>query len=199
MTITAKKANPATPQAYPVSSLNPGSSSQFEALFREHWPHVFGSLVRLVGDQAEAEDLALETFMRLYQNPPDGGRELKVGGWLHRVAMNLGLNTLRGWKRRERYELEAGRSELFDQADDNPAELQVAREEQRRVRWVLAEMNARQSQLLIMRHSGMAYQEIAAALGLSAASIGPLLLRAENEFEKRYRRASHEEDNNAPE
>jgi len=196
--MTAKKANPVSSQAWQASPATAGTPSQFEALFLEHWPHVFGFLLRLVGDHAEAEDLALETFMRLYQSPPNAGHELKVDGWLHRVAANLGLNAIRGWKRRERYELEAGRVEAFNHSDANPTELLIAREEQRRVRLILSEMNPRQAQLLVMRHSGMAYQEIAAALGLSATSIGPLLVRAEDEFERRYRASSGEEDDDAP-
>jgi len=198
MTMTAKKANPVQSQACQASPTTAGASGQFEALFLEHWPHVFGFLLRLVGDHAEAEDLALETFMRLYQNPPNTGRELKVGGWLHRVATNLGLNTIRGWKRRERYELEADRDEAFEHGEANPAEILIAREDQRRVRLVLSEMNLRQAQMLVMRYSGMAYREIAAALGLSATSIGPLLVRAEDEFERRYRAGSGEEDDDAP-
>ena len=63
----------------------------------------------------------------------------------------------------------------------------MAQEEERRwVRLVLAQMNERQSQLLAMRYSGLSYKEIASALKLAPASIGPLLLRAEREFEKRY-------------
>ena len=196
--MTAKKANPLPAQAYQASPTIAGASSQFEALFLEHWPHVFGFLLRLVGDYAEAEDLALETFMRLYQNPPNAGRELNVGGWLHRVAANLGLNAIRGWKRRQRYELEAGRDETFEHGEASPAEMLIAREEQRRVRLVLSGMNPRQAQLLVMRHSGMGYREIAAALGLSATSIGPLLVRAEDEFARRYRADSREEDDDAP-
>jgi RNA polymerase sigma-70 factor (ECF subfamily) len=198
MTMTAKKATPLPSQAWQASPTATGAASQFEALFLEHWPHVFGFLLRLVGDHAEAEDLALETFLRLYQSPPNTGRELKVGGWLHRVATNLGLNAIRGWKRREHYELEAGRIEGFDHGEPSPLEALIAREEQRRVRLVLSEMNPRQAQLLVLRHSGLAYHEIAAALGLSAASIGPLLVRAEDEFERRYRASSAEEDEDAP-
>jgi RNA polymerase sigma-70 factor (ECF subfamily) len=64
----------------------------------------------------------------------------------------------------------------------------MAQEEDRRlVRIVLAQMNERQSQLLVMRYSGLSYKEIAEALKLAPTSIGPLLLRAEREFEKRYR------------
>jgi RNA polymerase sigma-70 factor, ECF subfamily len=196
--MTAKKANPVSSQAWQASPTTAGSPGPFETIFLENWPHVFGFLLRLVGDHAEAEDLALETFMRLYQNPPNGGREVKMGGWLHRVAANLGLNAIRGWKRREHYELEAGRVEAFEHGEPSPTDLLIAREEQRRVRLVLSDMNPRQAQLLVMRHSGIAYQEIAAALGLSATSIGPLLARAEDEFERRYRAGSGEEDDDAP-
>jgi RNA polymerase sigma-70 factor (ECF subfamily) len=158
----------------------------FEAVFLEHWPRVYGVLRRLVGDHAEAEDLALETFWQLYRRPPHDARDLNLGGWLYRVATNLGLNTLRAWKRREHYELEAGQWDAPHRGDTDPAEVQAQAEVRGRVRAVLGEMSPRQAQLLILRHSGMSYQELAAALGVSANSIGTLLVRAERDFEKRY-------------
>ncbi len=165
----------------------------FEQLFTEHWPRIYRLLVRLVGEPAEAEDLALETFYRLYRRFPSPQPEFNLGGWLHRVATNLGLQSLRSWKRRQRYELEAGLSALDEAPEDRPAELQAQQEENRLARLALAQMNPRQSQLLILRYSGAAYKEIAGALELSPASIGPLLLRAEREFEKRYRALEKDE------
>jgi RNA polymerase sigma-70 factor (ECF subfamily) len=167
-------------------------SSRFEALFMQHWAQVYRLLIRLVGDPAEAEDLALETFLRLYQRYPLQGNESNPGGWLHRVATNLGLHSIRGWKRRERYEMEAGRYALEDTPEDRPAEILMQGEERRLVRLALAQMNERQSQLLILRYSGLSYKEIAEALDLAPTSIGPLLLRAEREFEKRYRTLAKE-------
>jgi RNA polymerase sigma-70 factor (ECF subfamily) len=61
------------------------------------------------------------------------------------------------------------------------------------VRLVLARMNQKQSQLLILRYSGLSYKEIAGLLRLAPASIGPLLVRAEREFEKQYRALAQEE------
>jgi RNA polymerase sigma-70 factor (ECF subfamily) len=149
-------------------------------------------LVRLVGDPVEAEDLALETFIRLYQRYPQDKyppheNEFNLGGWLHRVATNLGLHSIRGWKRRERYEMDAGKYALEEAPEDQPAEIMAQAEERRLVRLALGQMNERQSQLLILRHSGLSYKEIAQALNLAPTSIGPLLLRAEREFEKHYR------------
>ena len=168
-------------------------SSGFEALFMEHWAHVYRILHRLLGDSSEAEDLALETFFRLYQHHPLPEKEFNLGGWLYRVATNLALHSIRSWKRRERYELAAGRYALDETPEDHPAEIMAKEEERRFVRLALAQMNERQSQLLIMRHSGLSYKDIAKALKLAPTSIGPLLVRAEREFEKHYRALAQEE------
>lgn len=158
--------------------------ASFESLFLEHWPRVYSVLVRLVGDPAEAEDLALETFWRLYQRPPEGRGSL--GGWLYRVALNLGYNALRAARRRLTYEESAGRDALEHDHAPTPAEAAERAEQRRQVRAVLAEMPARDAQLLLLRHSGFSYKEIAVALGLAPTSIGALLARAEQEFEKRF-------------
>jgi RNA polymerase sigma-70 factor (ECF subfamily) len=169
------------------------TESAFEALFREHWAHVYRLLKRLVGDPAEAEDLALETFVRLYQRYPLREGESNPGGWLHRVATNLGLHSIRGWKRRERYEITAGKYALEDSPESRPSEIMAQEEDRRLVRLALAHMDERRSRLLILRYSGLSYQEIAEALELAPTSIGPLLLRAEREFEKHYRALVKEE------
>lgn len=170
------------------------ASSSFESLFLEHWTRVYRLLYRLVGDPAEAEDLALEAFVRLYEKAPLQRSEFNPGGWLHRVATNLGLHSIRSWKRREHYELTAGKYALEENPEDRPAEILAEQEERRLVRLTLAQMNERQSQLLVLRHSGFSYQEIADTLDLAPTSIGPLLVRAEREFEKRYRALVKEED-----
>ena len=169
-----------------LKSIADQGSGQFETIFLENWPRVYGLLLRLVGDQAEAEDLALETFMHLYQRPPEDNPVINLGGWLHRVAVNLGLNALRSWQRRQRYEEKAGQLDLMEKSTVSPSEIFTVEEEHRNVRKVLAGMNTRQSQILILRYSGMAYKEIAAIMNLAPSSIGPLLVRAETEFEKRF-------------
>jgi RNA polymerase sigma-70 factor (ECF subfamily) len=168
-------------------------SAAFEALFMEHWARVYRLLYRLVGDPAEAEDLAVETFVRLYQRYPQRDNEFNLGGWLHRVATNLGLHSIRSWKRRERYEMSAGKYALEDTPEDQPALILAQEEERRLVRLALSRMDERQAQLLIMRHSGSPYKEIAKTLELAPTSIGPLLVRAEKEFAKKYRALTQEE------
>jgi RNA polymerase sigma-70 factor (ECF subfamily) len=164
----------------------------FEKSFEQYWASIYRLLVRMLGDPAEAEDIALETFYRLYQKHPAPQQELNIGGWLYRVATNLGLHSIRSFKRREYYELTAGKGALEESAENNPARILADKEDRQMARAALAQMNPRQSQLLVLRYSGLAYKEIAGALNLSPASIGPLLLRAEREFEKRYRALTQE-------
>lgn len=171
----------------------PASQDDFEILFGQYWAHVYRVLKRLVVDPAEAEDLALEAFMRLYQRLPIEENDFHLGGWLYRVATNLGLRSIRSFKRREQYEISVGKYALEQESESQPAEVFAQKEEQALARLALAQMNERQAQLLVMRYSGLSYKEIASALGLSPTSVGPLLLRAEREFETRYRAIAQEE------
>ena len=165
----------------------------FERHFEQYWGPIYRLLRRMVGDPAEAEDLALEAMYRLYQSRPDGAAEVNIGGWLYRVATNLGLHSIRSFRRREGYEIAAGKGFFEEVPEDRPAELVANEDERRMVRTVLAGMDGRQAQLLVLRYYGMAYKDIAAALNLSPSSIGPLLVRAEREFEKHYRALAQED------
>jgi RNA polymerase sigma-70 factor (ECF subfamily) len=170
------------------------AARSFEQIFLEHWDAIYRLLVRMTGDPAEAEDLALETFFRLHRHPPQEGESYNPGGWLYRVATNLGLRSIRSFKRREKYELRAGIDVLEAAPENRPAVLFEKKEQDRLAHQALAKMNPRRAELLVLRYSGMAYKDIAEVLGLSPTSIGPLLLRAEREFAKVYRALDQEEE-----
>lgn len=169
------------------------SDQAFESIFHEYWTAIHRLLARMVIDPAEAEDLALETFFRLYKDRRAQGDDFNTRGWLYRVATNLALQSIRSFKRREHYESHAGKDALIESQADQPQRIFASKEESYFVRMALGQMNSRQAELLMMRYSGMAYKEIAAALNLSPTSIGPLLLRAEREFEQCYRTLVQEE------
>ena len=156
----------------------------FDDLFAQHWQRLCRALTGLVGDPDEAEDLALEAFVRLHQQPPP--RRDNLGGWLYRVGTNLGLNALRARKRRRSYEEQAGALALEGNAIPDPAAALERRQERGQVRQTLSAMKPRAAQILILRYSGLSYAEMAAALGVKPSSVGTLLARAEREFEKMY-------------
>lgn len=164
----------------------PDSAQDFEALFSEHWGRVYGVLFRLLGDHAEAEDLALEVFWRLYRRPPQIDEPGRLFGWLYRVATNLGYNALRAGKRRGHYENAAGVASIEERRSSDPAAEAERSLRRRQVHNVFASMKPRSVNLLVLRHSGFAYTEIAGILGVSPGSVGTLLARAEKEFERKF-------------
>jgi RNA polymerase sigma-70 factor (ECF subfamily) len=165
------------------------SAVDFESLFQEHWPRVYGVIYRIIGDHAEAEDLSLEAFWKLHRKISGAGKvdPLTTSGWLYRVATNLGLNALRARKRREQYELEAGKISLAASGPGNPAMEFERAEDRRRVRQILSQMKPRAAKILVLKYSGLSYAEIAAAIKVSPNSVGKLLSRAEKDFELRFR------------
>jgi RNA polymerase sigma-70 factor (ECF subfamily) len=173
-----KSPNTATPEQAT------GIDESFEILFNRYWERLCMVLYRLVGDQAEAEDLALEAFMRLYHQ---SHRQFdNPGGWLYRVATNLGLNALRSRKRQQHYEERGGEIEIHHRAEADPSVQVEKAQEREAVRRTLAKLKPRLSQALILRYSGLSYAEIAAALQVAPSSVGTLLARAEREFERTY-------------
>jgi len=167
-----------------LDRVHAGDPSSFDELFLRYYSRIYDVLFRLTGDAAVADDIAQETFIRLYRHPlPEGqGREHNVGGWLYRVAVNLGYNALRAARRRTAYEQVADQVALVD-----PEAVAAQNEERRRVRETLAELPSQQAQLLMLRHAGLSYKELALALDVAPTSIGTLLARAERAFGVRYR------------
>ena len=177
--MTEKPGRAETPRAVP-------HAVPFETAFHTYWPRIHALLYRLTGDPDEAEDLATEVFLRLHREPRLLEPDQNLPAWLHRVAANLGYNALRSARRRQKYETEAGQHHLQTNAVPDPAAEAERLAQQTRVRRTLAHMKPRDAQLLLLRHSGLSYAELAAALHLNPNSIGKLLSRAEKEFEKKY-------------
>lgn len=152
----------------------------FEATFRAQYPRIARVIARVVRDPARSEELAVEVFLKLWRSPRAQGD--KTHGWLYRVAVRKALDELRRQTRRALYE------GLFGIAGPapNPEQSHAANEEQHRVRTILARIEKRQAELLLLRANDLSYDEVAAALKLNPASVGTLLSRAQQVFRKEY-------------
>lgn len=159
-----------------------GDGDSFETLFHRHYGRVYGLLFRLLGNRAEAEDVAQEVFLRLHQRPPRTADEsANISAWLYSVAMNLGYNALRGRKRRWQWD-----THLLPERQEppaTPAQLLEQDETQAAVRRALAQLPPPQAQLLLLRQMGLSYAELAQACGVRENSVGTLLARAAQAFQ----------------
>jgi len=165
------------------SSSEHWGEAEFRTVFLEYYARIVSILVRLLGDRLHAEEVASDAFWRLYGQPSLRANG-NIGGWLYRTATNLGIDALRSSARRKRHEEAAGTQQ--QNAPAGPLDELLRDEKRLRVRGVLASIKASQAQLLILRSSGLSYQELADVIGVKATGIGTMLNRAEEEFRKRY-------------
>ena len=155
----------------------------FDAMFAAHFARVARVVGRVVRDRGRAEDLAVDAFVKWWRHR--GARGERTVGWLYRVAVRLALDELRRTSRRSRFEQVIG---TLRRAPPTPEDLHSAQDEQQRVRRVLSTLRRRDASLLVLRSDGLAYDELASALGLNPASIGTLISRAQRAFRKEYLR-----------
>jgi RNA polymerase sigma-70 factor, ECF subfamily len=159
----------------------------FDAIFREHYPRVVAVLARLTGDRAQAEEIAADVFCKVSQRGPLGLSSEDPAPWLYRVATNAGLDALRSNTRRRKREDAAGAETLRVTASETALDDVLRQERCARVREVLGALKPRDAQLLLLRAEGLAYRQLADAIGVQPGSVGTLLARAEAEFERRFR------------
>lgn len=167
-------------------------SVSFERLFIAEYARVVAIAGRVLADAHEAEDVAQEVFYTYHrQHAPDAPF---AAAWLHAAAAHAALNVLRGKRRRFRREvteaMQMARLQVSAEASLDP-QRSVEREEQRReVRAVLARLPERQAAVLVLRHSGLSYGEVATALGMPADQVGTVLRRAEAAMRKELTHAA---------
>ncbi|THD75683.1 RNA polymerase sigma factor [Thalassobius vesicularis] len=137
-------------------------------------PRAFGQAMRMLGDRAEAEDIAQEAMLRLWKIAPDWRQgEAKVTTWLYRVVANLCTDRLR---RSRSVDLDS----VPEPEDDRP---DVAGEMQQAARMTalqdaLAQLPERQRQAVVLRHiEGLGNPEIAEILEISTEAVESLTAR----------------------
>ncbi len=165
---------------------SPEVATAFDAIFIEHYPRVVAIIARLVADRSRAEQLAADVFWKLYRRAARK-QHPNIGGWLYRAALHVGLDALRVDGRRARREAAAAVERLRESYSSDPLADILLAERQAQVRATLARLKPRQARLLLLRGGAFSYQEIADILKLNPRSVGTLLARAEEAFERQHR------------
>jgi len=160
-----------------VSSPRGAVRNDLEQVFRADYARVVAVAARVLGSGAEAEDVAQEVFLSFARSAVPAA---EAPGWLTVAAVHTALNALRSGRRRTARE-EAVRE---DPVTPDVADAVVVLEERRRVRAALARLPRTQAVALVLRHSGVSYADVAAALHLSPSSVGTTVRRAESALRK---------------
>jgi RNA polymerase sigma factor (sigma-70 family) len=169
--------------AVPGSAGGDAVRSDLDDVFRRHYQSVVGVAARVLGQRDQAEDVAQDVFLSFGRSSVPAG---EARGWLCVAAAHTALNLLRSRRRRVSREgivaaeVEVGVSDVADTV--------ITGEDRSRVRTALTRLPRRQAMALVLRHSGLSYAEVAAALTLSPGSVGTTVRRAESALRKELNR-----------
>jgi RNA polymerase sigma factor (sigma-70 family) len=151
--------------------------ADLEQVFRADYPLVVAVAARVLGSGDEAEDVAQEVFLSFCRSSVPAEEAPR---WLSVAAAHTALNHLRSGRRRAVREVAAAADPVLPDV----ADAVVVRDERTRVRAALARLPRRQAVALVLRHSGLSYADVAAALDLSPGSVGTTVRRAESALRK---------------
>jgi len=155
---------------------------RLRALFDAYHQPLVRYLTRQMGDRDWAEEIAQETFVRALKQDDIASER----SWIFAVAMNLMRDETRR-DARHRRRLELMRDEAKAGAVVMPSPTSMERDEEREMaRKAVGMLVERDRDALLMKEEGLTYDEIAAALDLSVASVGTTLSRARRRLMEAY-------------
>lgn len=167
--------------------LRAGNMAGFDYLIQKYRKPIIHFMYRMVHNQAVAEELAQEVFLRVYRSRETYRAEARFSTWLYRIATNLGVNHARD-TRHERAastvyldETDSETGTTPDVADATPgAEAGLLRRERLNAirQHVLALPERQRMAVLMHKYEGMDYKQIGDVLRLSESATKSLLFRA---------------------
>src|SRR5688500_1675443 len=153
---------------------------RFEAFVRTYQDMVYATAVRLLGNPAEAEDVAQSVFLKAFEQFDSLSSSPTAAGWLKTVARNTCLNHLSRYRSRWRFFSELGPSddeagpgsEASIESPDSPARTFERADDRERLEAALRSLPAHQRVPLVLFHfEDASYDEIARALRISLAKV----------------------------
>jgi RNA polymerase sigma-70 factor (ECF subfamily) len=153
-------------------------ANEFEVFVKNYQDMVYSTAIRLVANPADAEDISQQVFLKAYDHFDDIRASGSTGGWLKTVARNLSLNHLSRYRARWRFFSEMGNEESeTDYVDSLAAPDTLDRslmesDYREMLNHALLKLPQTQRVPLVLFHvENLAYEEIAAHLGVSLSKV----------------------------
>lgn len=164
-----------------VARVRAGETDAFRELVERHSRTMFKTAFRLTGNEADADDLVQEAFLRAYRKLDTFDGRSQLGTWLYRITVNCGMDLMRTRSRRQ---ARAARQEgvvleTVAAADPRPDRLAFSGEIGRAVESVLRSLSPMERAAFALRHfEGHSVAEIADLLGVRRGATKQAVFRA---------------------
>lgn len=176
-----------------VAFARTGSEKAYRELLGRYERPVFSLVYRMVRDRELAEDLAQETFVKVFNHLDSYNPKFKFSSWIFKIANNLAIDTLRK-KGIQTVSLDGSRHATTAEetestrisiasTDENPEELLEARELGREIERAIGMLRPEYRTAVILRHvEGRAYEEIAEIMDVPLGTVKTFIHRARIEL-----------------
>jgi RNA polymerase sigma-70 factor, ECF subfamily len=168
-----------------VEHAQAGRLDAVDALYREHVDRIYAYLAASVGNQHDAEDLTIQTFVRMMESLDRfQSRAVPFSSWLYRIARNLAIDHYRSSARAR---ARAGRAEPRHGAYASAEEQALSMLEQQGIREQIALLPLRQREVLTLKFvCGLSNAEAALVLEKTEGAVKALQHRALVTLQRRY-------------
>ncbi len=176
------------PEELVVERLQSGNLRAFDIIFNRYAKRVYRQAVKLMGNEADAEEVVQDAFMLVYEKAKSFRGESAFSSWLYRLTLNAGLSKLRRHKNDETADMDAylprfaeDGHHLVRPVADWSEELDqrlIEQEVQAIVRKAINGLGSLDKAILVSDLDGYSNREIAEALSLSVQSVKARLHRA---------------------
>jgi RNA polymerase sigma-70 factor (ECF subfamily) len=171
-----------------LDRLRAGDAPAFEELVMTYQHRVFGVALRMLGNRAEAEEVAQEAFVRAHRALGRFRGDAKLSTWLYAITSRLCLNRLASGERRMARQGEDALLRLSDVGPRPDAALE-RRELETALGRAIAELPEDRRIVVVLRDlEGLSYEEIAEVLELTLGTVRSRLHRARAELKEKLER-----------
>jgi RNA polymerase sigma-70 factor, ECF subfamily len=176
-----------------VSRAQQGSEKAYRELLGRYQRPVFSIIYRMIRDREQAEDLAQETFVRVFNHIDRYDPRYKFSSWIFKIATNLTIDWIRR-KELNTVSIDGSRNAVTpDQIeatsitiaspDENPEELLEAKQLGEEIEEAIGKLRPEYRAAILLRHvEGREYQEIAEILALPLGTVKTYIHRGRNEL-----------------
>lgn len=172
-----------------IDLINSNKEKGFKYLFDAYSHLIFSTVIKLIQNQEEAEELVQDTFVTAYQKIDSFNFKSKLSTWLYRIAVNKSLDTIKSNKRKFRIKQVQS---LFNgkslEAPDflHPGILSEQNELQEILLKAVSGLPAKQqAAYALSKFEGKSNKEVSQILNSSVSSVESLLIRAKSNLKKR--------------
>ena len=161
-----------------------GDGDGFRTLVERHSRTLFRLAYRITGNEADAEDVVQESFIRAYRGLSQYDGRATFQAWISRIASNYALDLLAAKKRRNWEQIDgdgdhAGALESLPAGNPTPERLARSSQLRQHVETALGELTDLERAAFVLRHfEGLSLEEIGNAMGINLNSVKQGVFRA---------------------